>query len=167
MGDWLHSLPPPPPYTLWRKLRPPLFPTLGRAWGMGVVGGCTMQGNTSLANITTMVEMQYWRNLCTLNILAANAITQIVPCSSSLYTVFHSVIFNSVGMFQIAQESFAVVKELLDRGRRMTGRGGEGWLPDPDPMDLRQPPATAWAAAPTKVSSKGFDSRQSCSINQK
>ena len=54
------------------------------------------QGNTSPANITTVVEMQYWRNLFTLNILAANVLTQIVPYSSSLYTVCHSVIFNSV-----------------------------------------------------------------------
>ena len=27
-------------YTIWRTLRPPVFPTPGRAWGMGVVGGC-------------------------------------------------------------------------------------------------------------------------------
>ena len=65
--------------------------------GMGNGGGRRVhQGNTIPANITTVVEMQYWRNLFTLNILAANALTQIIPYSSSLSIVFHSVIFNSV-----------------------------------------------------------------------
>ena len=47
-----------------------------------------------------MVEMQHGHNLCTLNILAANALTQIVPYLSSIYTVFHSVIYNSVAYIQ-------------------------------------------------------------------
>ena len=44
-------------YTIWRTLRPPVFP---HAWpGMGNGGVPRVrQGNTSPANITTVVEMQ-------------------------------------------------------------------------------------------------------------
>ena len=55
-------------------LRPPPFPTLGQAWGTYVVCGCCRAGT----------------------IARANALTQIVPNLSSLYTLFYSVIYNSV-----------------------------------------------------------------------
>ena len=60
----------------WRTLRPPPFPISmpGRAWGTYVGCGCCRAGTTA----------------------RANALMQIVPNSSSLYTLFYSVIYNSV-----------------------------------------------------------------------
>ena len=57
-------------------LRPPPFPTPGQAWGTYVVCGCCLAGTTA----------------------RTNALTQIVPNSSSLYTLFYSVNYNSVGI---------------------------------------------------------------------
>ena len=59
------------PVLPWRALRPPPFPTPGHAWGTYVLCGCCQAGTTT----------------------RANALTQIVPNSTSL---FYSVIYNSV-----------------------------------------------------------------------
>ena len=53
---------------------PPPFPTPSQAWGTYVVCGCCWADTTA----------------------RANALTQIVPNVSSLYTLFYSVIYNSV-----------------------------------------------------------------------
>ena len=66
----------------WRTLRPPLFPTPGRTWGMWG-GRRVRQGNSSLAIITT----------CGRN---AEQTPPPFPSMSnlySLYTLFYSVIF--------------------------------------------------------------------------
>ena len=60
---------------LHHTLRPPPFPTPGWAWGTYVVCGCCRTSTTA----------------------RANALTQIVLNSSSLYTLFYSFIYNSVG----------------------------------------------------------------------
>ena len=62
------------PVLPWRTLPPPPFPTPGQAWGTYEVCGCCRAGTTA----------------------RANALTQIVPNLSSLYTLFYSVIYNSV-----------------------------------------------------------------------
>ena len=62
------------PVLPWRTLRPSPFPTPGPTWGTYVVCGCCRAGRTA----------------------RANALMQIVPNSSSLYTLFYSVIHNSV-----------------------------------------------------------------------
>ena len=62
------------PVLPWHTLRPPPFPTPSQAWGTYVVCGCCQAGTTA----------------------RANTLTQIVPNSSSLYTLFYSVIYNSV-----------------------------------------------------------------------
>ena len=49
----------------------------------------------------------------TLNILAANVLTQIVPNSSSLYTLFYSVIYNSV----VAPHHAPLIAPLRIRGK--------------------------------------------------
>ena len=58
----------------WCTLRPPPFPMPGRVWGTHVVCGCCRAGTTA----------------------TANALMQIVPNSSALYTLLYSVIYNSV-----------------------------------------------------------------------
>ena len=45
---------PSPPHTLWRTLRPPLLPTPGPAWGMGVFEGCARAIPCSPVNITLL-----------------------------------------------------------------------------------------------------------------
>ena len=69
------------PVLPWRTLRPPPvpFPTPGQAWDTYVFCGCCLAGTTA----------------------RANAITQIVPNLSSLYTLFYSVIYNSVTQSKI------------------------------------------------------------------
>ena len=62
------------PFLPWRTLRPPPFPMPSQAWGTYVVCGCCRAGTTA----------------------RANALTQIVPILSSLYTLFYSGIYNSV-----------------------------------------------------------------------
>ena len=62
------------PVLPWHTLRPHPFPTPGRAWGAYVVCGCCRAGTTA----------------------RAKALTQIAPNSSSLYTLFYYVIYNSV-----------------------------------------------------------------------
>ena len=60
------------PVLPWLTLQLP--PTTGQAWGTYVVCGCCRAGTTA----------------------RENGLTQIVPNSSSLYTLFYSVIYNSV-----------------------------------------------------------------------
>ena len=66
------------PVLPWRTLRPPPFPTPSQAWGTYVVCGCCHAGTTA----------------------RENALMQIVPNLSSLYTLFYSVIYNSVDNLQ-------------------------------------------------------------------
>ena len=62
------------PVLPWHTLRPLPFPTPGQAWGTYVVCECCRAGTTA----------------------RANTLKPIVPNSSSLYTLFYSVIYNSV-----------------------------------------------------------------------
>ena len=70
------------PVLPWRTLQPPTIPTPGQAWGTYVACGCCRAGTTA----------------------RANALTKIVPNWSSLYTLFYSVIYNSVITSQITEE---------------------------------------------------------------
>ena len=77
-------------HTLWRTHRPPLYPIptvylLGRSVGApeGVGGGGRGEESSSISRLLK-------------NSGAPSALKQIVHKSSSLYTLFHSVIYNSV-----------------------------------------------------------------------
>ena len=72
--------------------RPHMYPTPGQAWGMGVVRGCTRAVPVRppspftplLHNVTQSLHLKY---TCS---------KRAVSNSSSLYTLFYSVMFNSV-----------------------------------------------------------------------
>ena len=72
------------PVLPWHTLRPPPFPTPGQVWVTYVVFGCCRASTTARANM----------------------LTQIVPNSSSLYTLFNSFIHNSVREIQIGWPRF-------------------------------------------------------------
>ena len=74
----------------WRTLRPPPFLMLGRAWCKCVVCGCWRSGTTARGCMSGVKGgggrlAPPWRTL-----------RKIVPNSSSLYSLFYSVIYNSV-----------------------------------------------------------------------
>ena len=71
------------PVLPWCTLQPPPFPTLGQAWGTYVVCGYCRASTTA----------------------RANALTQIVPNSSSLYILFYSFIYNSVNIVLFEKHS--------------------------------------------------------------
>ena len=70
--------------------RPHMYPTPGRRGEWGWSEDALEQYRPPQLNTNAIIG--------TLNILAANVLTQIVPNLSSLYTLFYSVIYNSVGL---------------------------------------------------------------------
>ena len=74
------------PVLPWSTLQLPPFPTPRRAWGKSAVCGCHRAGTTARG---CRSEVKGGPG-------APSALTQIVPNLSSLYTLFSSVIYNSV-----------------------------------------------------------------------
>ena len=76
----------------WRTLQPPPFPTPGRPWGKCVICGCRRAGTTARgcrSGVKGGGPDRYRPG-------APSALMQIVPNLSSFYTLFYSVIYNSV-----------------------------------------------------------------------
>ena len=87
MGDWWALLHSPPPHTLFRTHRPPPYPIpvpIGAV--CGGARGCGGGEGEQSSSISCFLG----------NSGALSALKQIVHKSSSLYILFHSVIFNSV-----------------------------------------------------------------------
>ena len=89
-GRLTSSPPLPPPHTLFRTHRPPLYPIpipIGAV--CGIARGCGKGKGSRARQSATLCRSRAQNNTCG---------KRAVPYSYSLYTVFHSVIFNSVAV---------------------------------------------------------------------
>ena len=132
----LTSFPPlPPPFTLWRTHRPPLYPI---PIPIGAVCGCARWcgggGGEESSSISPLLR----------NSGAPSALKQIVHKSSYLYSLFHSVIYNSVCKY-IEQNKMCLPG--VGGWRARTGGREWGSVPRSPCWSGRSPP---WSRCPSR-----------------